>query len=406
MTKSSINELAKSLANKRNLDSETALAFVENFFDILKESLGREKNVKIKGFGTFKIITVSARKSIDVNTGETIELASREKISFVPDGTMRDLVNRPFAQFDTVVLNDGVDFSAIDQAASTLSESISEDAEDGSSIELHSTEQVIIPDASQDVNSPQPSDTNNVHQSNDSEITNETHKKSTDTPINTLGISTKKQAEEDKSPDENVAANEVVPSNRNTILYDILHQQNEQLSESNKLLRKQLKYAHRIIHIVAIGIITCILIIIGGLIYIFPNIKTSEEEKPIIANKIHGSAKIPTKIKHIANSSNTAPKTEKEKCQKDSTKKTSAKHDANCKSLATQYDNDARVRTGAYRIIGVRTTVKVRAGQTLSSISKYYLGAGMECYVEAFNGIKDVKEGQIIKIPDLKIKHK
>lgn len=119
MNKSGIKDLSALLANKRNLESGIANTFVENFFEILSESLRKEKVVKIKRLGTFKIITVSARKSVDVNTGKSIEISGREKISFVPDVSLRDFINRPFAQFETVLISDGIDFAALGNISNT-----------------------------------------------------------------------------------------------------------------------------------------------------------------------------------------------------------------------------------------------------------------------------------------------
>jgi nucleoid DNA-binding protein len=115
MNKRGIKELAQALVDQYGLTKSQAEKFIQQMFDVLNDGLHYEKQVKIKGLGTFKVTNVAPRKSVDVNTGEPIIIEGRDKISFVPDAAMRDLVNRPFAQFETVVVNDGVDFSEIDR---------------------------------------------------------------------------------------------------------------------------------------------------------------------------------------------------------------------------------------------------------------------------------------------------
>ena len=115
MSKLGNKELSSSLSDKHGLNKTDAEKFVAALFDVISEGLESDKLVKVKGLGTFKIIGVAARKSVDVNTGEPIVIEGRDKISFTPDATLRDEVNKPFSQFDTVVLNDGVDFSTIDK---------------------------------------------------------------------------------------------------------------------------------------------------------------------------------------------------------------------------------------------------------------------------------------------------
>ena len=110
-----IRELAMALVNKNKLSLKEAENFVATMFDTLNVGLNDDKQVKLKGLGTFKVMSVSARKSVDVNTGEPIIIDGRDKISFTPDSTMKDLVNKPFAQFDTVVINDGVDLKELER---------------------------------------------------------------------------------------------------------------------------------------------------------------------------------------------------------------------------------------------------------------------------------------------------
>ncbi|MBR1468834.1 MAG: HU family DNA-binding protein [Prevotella sp.] len=109
-----LTDLAARLAAKHSIRQEDAERFLNEMINVMNDSLRTEKQLKIKGLGTFKVVPVHARESVDVNTGERIKIEGREKVSFTPEANMRDLVNRPFAQFETVVLKDGVDFSEID----------------------------------------------------------------------------------------------------------------------------------------------------------------------------------------------------------------------------------------------------------------------------------------------------
>ena len=110
MGKMTIQDMAKTLVERHELTKKEASAFVNAMFDVIQQALERDKIVKVKGFGTFKIIDVDARESVNVNTGERVLIEGHNKITFTPDALMRELVNKPFSQFETVVLKDGVDF--------------------------------------------------------------------------------------------------------------------------------------------------------------------------------------------------------------------------------------------------------------------------------------------------------
>ena len=194
------------------------------------------------------------------------------------------------------------------------------------------------------------------------------------------------------------------------MLSEVLRKQNEQLSEANDLLREQLEHSHHLMRLIGIAVVVVLLLVIGGGYYMFTNfssfarlVDTATTPQVAVVAKPQPTVKdtVPVKVAE--------QKPAVEVQHKDTTKHVAVKEEnkpAAEPQPMTEYNNDARVRTGAYNIIGVKTTVKVRAGQTLASISKYYLGPGMECYVEAINGTREVKEGQMIKIPELKIKRR
>lgn len=432
MSKVGIKELATILAKKRKLDSEAALAFVESFFDVLCDSLRDEKMVKVKGLGTFKVVPVSARKSVDVNTGESIEISGRDKISFTPDTTLRDLVNRPFAQFETVMVNEGVDFTAIDEAANlSQSETDVEEPETAA----HSVEPLPVETQSQvnpEVEEPKTVAEPQTPQIDEAiegaeqavEEAEEVGEESSESQEAAPACQPEKEdakAENIETVPEPVEVSAVeaveptpmpvtVVDDSAKMLSEVLRKQNEQLSEANDLLREQLERSHHLMRLIGIAVVVVLLLVIGGGYYIFTNFSSFA--------RLANTATTP-QVAVVANPQSTAKDTVPVKVperqpavevqHKDTTKHVAAKEEdkpAAEPQPMTEYNNDARVRTGAYNIIGVKTTVKVRAGQTLASISKYYLGPGMECYVEAINGTREVKEGQMIKIPELKIKRR
>lgn len=432
MSKVGIKELATILAKKRKLDSEASLAFVESFFDVLCDSLRDEKMVKVKGLGTFKVVPVSARKSVDVNTGESIEISGRDKISFTPDTTLRDLVNRPFAQFETVMVNEGVDFTAIDEAANLSQSEADVDEPETAS---HSVEPLPVETQSQ-VNSeveepktvaePQTPQIDEAIEAAEQAVeeAEEVGEDSSESQEDAAACQPEKEdtkAENIETVPEPVEAPAVeavepmpmpvgVVDDSAKMLSEVLRKQNEQLSEANDLLREQLEHSHHLMRLIGIAVLVVLLLVIGGGYYIFTNfssfarlVNTAPTPQVAVVANPQSTAKdtVPVKV------AGQQPAVEEQ--HKDTTKHVAAKEEnkpAAEPQPMTEYNNDARVRTGAYYIIGVKTTVKVRAGQTLASISKYYLGPGMECYVEAINGTREVKEGQMIKIPELKIKRR
>ena len=114
MAKTALQLIADTVAKKHKITVKEAEKFVSAMFDVMNEGLKTDKLVKVKGLGTFKVQAVKPRESVNVNTGERVLIEGHDKVSFTPDATMKELVNKPFAQFETVVLNDGVDFTDID----------------------------------------------------------------------------------------------------------------------------------------------------------------------------------------------------------------------------------------------------------------------------------------------------
>ena len=120
MAKILISDLAKEVAKKHKLPQKETEQFIANMFAVVAEGLQQDKLVKVKGLGTFKVTQVKPRESVDVNTGERVLISGHDKVTFTPDSLMKELVNKPFAQFETVVINGDVDFAAIDAANPTV----------------------------------------------------------------------------------------------------------------------------------------------------------------------------------------------------------------------------------------------------------------------------------------------
>lgn len=120
MAKILIADLAKEVAKKHKLPQKETEQFIANMFAVVAEGLQQDKLVKVKGLGTFKVTQVKPRESVDVNTGERVLISGHDKVTFTPDSLMKELVNKPFAQFETVVINGDVDFAAIDAANPTV----------------------------------------------------------------------------------------------------------------------------------------------------------------------------------------------------------------------------------------------------------------------------------------------
>lgn len=431
--------LSEMLMSKFNISEQESNNFIAEMFKLIEDALKTDKQVKVKGLGTFKLTPVNARESIDVNTGERIVIESREKISFNPDTSLSDLVNSPFAQFETVVLNDGVDFSEIDNYYSKLEtdndntmlvqELLKEKSDnDVSKYNLNEQEKQSI--ASSELLTPEEDTREEADILNSIEVEEQVEKldnssevrlnskeiadsptvsvsyKLTPCELSALNSDRKKETEKAYTDVEKMGNEEVVLSE--TPISSISEENNSTPKKSYKT------YILLLFSFVAIGIIVFVF-----LIPFFQKVDT-ELKEPVVEAKTTIEKEVDsTLIKQqqyikdsIEHAKMVAYKADSmAKAQEDSINKAHeiAQEEQRKKiEEAKQYDKDVRVRTGAYRIIGVSKTIVVKSGETLSSISKKTLGPDMECYVEAINGKTEVKEGESIKIPllELKKRHK
>lgn len=376
MDKFTVQQLADILIRKNRLSENEAQAFVCAIFDVIKEGLEADRQVKIKGFGTFKIIDVDPRESVNVNTGERVLIGGHQKITFTPDSVMKEMVNRPFSQFETVILNDGVDFSDVEkeepapeaeniqktEKENTMSE---KEVEPEPEEETISEPEVIITPEPEESEIPEPEESANPEQVK--EATHEPEKE-----------------EIDQEPVE-----EATPEPEDELSY-------EEEPEH-----------HYTAHI--LGAIACLILIAaaayGG--YMFGVEEGRHQER---LAQIEEQSKYLDKQKeeitaYKAKADTTAVT---EKAKKDSTaKKAETVQNTETADFSTYAMRDPRVRTGAYVIVGTDKVVTARERQTISKIAQTHLGPGMSCYVEVFNemnGNDPLKEGTKVKIP--KLRHK
>lgn len=480
---SRLSQLAAPLMSKYHLSKDEAETFVSLMFEVLNDGLHHEKLVKVKGLGTFKVTSVAPRESIDVNTGKRITIGGRDKITFVPDTTLRDRVNSPFAQFDTVVVNEGVDFSPIDEkyhtnaleddADKTLPETSAPESEndtvepEGDDIKPENSvvdppkndvvelESIVVEPPGNDAAEPENDAEDNVVEDIEPAPEAQTETKETTSADEMEGKSpTTEQLIE--SENETEVLGETAISSATTILQNATdngdegeNDEKEPIAESLgrpttatsdseenaqtdvEELSTQLQTTRRWLKIMAAVLL---FLIIGGVVggYLLnrefelknnriAHLEAERQKLVIKSTPVRAKAVSPTPTNAAAKpvddgstpSQNAAKSASKPVLQKE--EKVSAQEvkspqadgrAAQEQAIQSPYDKDSRVRTGAYRIDGVAQTVTVSKGQTLSSISKAYLGSGMECYVEALNGCSEVKEGDRLKIPKLSLKKK
>lgn len=418
-----VNDFARELSEKYGLSLGDASDFVSAMFDVVKEELdGADSSVKIKGFGTFKVSAVGARASVDVNTGERIIIDGRNKISFTPEVLLRDRVNRPFVQFETVVLNDGVDFSEIDEESEEELDSVSETEPQG--VQLSPTAPTSQP-TDQSTDQPAPAEQPQGVQLSSTAPTGQSTGQSANPQSPSETASKAVNTEEHRD----VARRLMTPKT------ETIEEDSEELDDKTTATAPEAddegiviggcrQRSPRIMYVLTIASFIILVSLGIGMYFLYQRI---EEKNHVIdrlesrlyaqqeaAERADAQPAVAVKDTIVSNDSlHAAELRAAEKAKKDSiaASKSAAEakvsHSSVAPSTATtpsDYNYDTRVRTGAYIIVGVAKTVTVQPGQTLASISKAYLGEGMECYVEVLNNRHSVEAGEKLKIPQLKLK--
>lgn len=401
-----ISELSSVLVAKYGLSQKEADAFVVQMFDVINSGLqSSDKQVKVKGLGTFKIQSVNARESIDVNTGERIVIEGRNKISFTPETSLKNRVNLPFSQFETVIINDGVDFSDIENNDGSDNAEVSDGVDnDENGI---ADESSVLPEESRtkDEDAEAPSD-----------ITSDTcddNNALDESPVVSVGQDVEEPEhhdESEKTPDETDSYEDDIPSvpdvSRNeaqAAAHDVQPQTSGEhchaSGRSNKIIISLLAF---IVLLCGLGIY--------GMFYYQNKLSHCEDrilELEIVIDNFQEKVKkenVPSadSNKHLVTHDSIDRKAN-ESVKDSVARKQSAQDDSN-EINPDKYNKDPRIRTGAYRIVGIAKTITLKEDRSLSYISKRYLGPGMECYVEAVNEGKTFKKGETVNIPKLKLK--
>lgn len=482
-----VNDFARELSEKYGLSLGDASDFVSAMFDVVKEELdGADSSVKIKGFGTFKVSAVGARASVDVNTGERIIIDGRNKISFTPEVLLRDRVNRPFVQFETVVLNDGVDFSEIDEESEEESDSVIE--AEPQDVQLSptaptglSTDQPapaeqpqgvqLSPTAStgQPTDQPTPAEQLQGVQLSPTAPTDQPTSQSADQPAPaeqpqevqlSPTASTSQPTDQSANPQSSseTASKAVNTEEHRDMARRLMTPKPETVEEDSEesddkttatapeaddegiVIGGCRQRSPRIMYVLTIASFLILVSLGIGMYFLYQRIEEKNHVIDRLESRLYAQQEAAEAVEpqsavavqdtiaskdslHAAElraaEKHAAEKLAAEKAKqhkKDSiaaaksvqASKTSAGKSApTAAATATtpsDYNYDTRVRTGAYIIVGVAKTVTVQPGQTLASISKAYLGEGMECYVEVLNNRHSVKAGEKLKIPQLKLK--
>lgn len=482
MSKFSLNTLGKLLADKSGLSQVEAELFIRKMFDVCNQGLEADKQVKIKWLGTFKVQATKDRESINVNTGERFTIEGRDKLTFTPDNILKEIVNKPFAQFETVVVNDGVDFDEIDEKFGE------EQAEEAPSevIDFLDEEETATPNPDVVVTEPEKEKEKEDEDELSKQIALEQAKleklkqaKLEQERIQKEKLEKEKQEQErleqekfeqerleqEKLEQERLEQEKLEQERleQEKLEQEKLEQERLELAKQQQALKATVEPAvpatneteeedeetsnsHHIVIPRYLVVAVCLIVValIGGMGWFAFNYGQMTAQRDHLAMQLSQYHQAPAKKapanavaaplsqeqklrqKAIEDSIRMAKTAEAvklaEQSDEASDKAENAKQDeakAKAKAAAKEedkvasktessahYDKDVRVRTGAYRIVGVAQTVTVGAGQTLEQISNRYLGSGMECYVEALNGTSTVKAGQKIKIPKLELKKK
>lgn len=513
MSKSSLSVLAKAVASKRGLTQAEAERFIATMFEVAGDGIQEDKLLKMKWLGTFKITSVKDRESVDVNTGERILIEGRDKISFTPDNILKEIVNKPFAQFETVVVNDGIDFSDIDEKFANMEreeeelqlqkeqechdeevvqeeqnaeqpqkEELSQEEEQPQEslldAELQSQEGGQKDELSQEANTPiseetvalsselknaeiSEDDISETSEDNISQTSDDTISKTEENGIpEEVGMlishlkENKSEAEEIERVEEAKVKEEAeVPKAAEAHVEKTPAEAKVVVSQSNVENKKQPEYDetldedeayasdrhHLVIPKYVVALVSVVFVaLLGGLCwfaFIYGKMQARQEQMEMQLKAIKPQPQPKPKPKVVApvdtakSVASSDDKTDaenalangaqanneqtdhaqlamKKKAKQDSIRMAQANNAVKMAEKASVYLNDPRIRTGAYRIVGVEKTVTAKSGQTLAGLSKLYLGPGMECYMQAINGCSEIKPGQKVKIPKLELKRK
>ena len=369
MNKLTLNNIAKVLVEKNGLEPKEAMMFTTAMFDLIHDRLNEEGIVKVKGLGTFKMIRVEARESINVRTGERVLIDSHAKITFTPDAVMKELVNKPFSQFETVVLNDDVEFTDMKSEETTDETNNSEQSES-------------LVDVVSEGGTPEPAP----------EPAPEPVAEVAPDPTPVVAPEPTREVPEPTVP----SADE--ESEENTSAVQTCYEEDEEESHWHR----NIGWAFLVLVLMAASAV-------GGYLYGVGQIPSQTAMADTVSAVKVNPVVTDTLVNDSLKADSVAVKTEAK--HEDKAASEEQPQEKTSQNLHDKYaEMDARVRTGAYKITGLDREVKVRAGDNLKRIARRELGSDdMVCYIEVFNKMNasaELKEGQTIKIPALKLKKK
>ena len=431
-----IKDLARFLVEKHGIKLADAELFISLMTEIINEGVHRERQVKIKGLGTFKLTSVSSRESIDVNTGERIVIEGRDKLSFAPDNAMKELVNQPFSQFETVVVNDGVELE--DEYKEQVEETAPAE-EKKEIVEEKAVEEIELPREEPvepiAIVSEMSAETMSVKEDKQEDKVQETMLETNVSEVEKIELA----QETIETASDNVAKNdeetlESSPEKEDEPMVEETDSRVNDNEDTENISTVNTPHKSSSMKPLVVGFVALFVVLIGTICFMFMKLCQQNEQiynfkmemqtlqlellkkqystmkgcskvmKPAaVAEKPAPAEKMPTPVAEKPTPVTGKSTSDVERPTSVAEKPVSSKEEDAYEALNK---SDARVRTGAYRIVGVKQVVKVKRGQTLSSISRLYLGPGMECYIEVMNKNKELKEGDRVKIPDLKRKHK
>ena len=436
MGKVSVAWIAEAIAGKHGLTQKDAEQFVATFFDLINEALHEEKMVKVKGLGTFKVIDVRERESINVNTGERVVIESHGKISFTPDPIMRDLVNKPFAQFETVMLNDDVDIEelnavSVDEEPLAIVDEQPQEVEEEPSVAVAGPEVVdeqplMNEDQPQEETVPQLQEVEEpivdvVGQTVEEEPEQVVEEESEQVVEEELPVEAEEQPQQAMETEAALMPVEASPvddepqpeEESSPVEEEPLAAQDEDDEEEEKpssFFERHETLLLTLSHLFVAAIALAIGYIIG--------MQHFDMDRPVVQETVVDSTARVSKTVVKPAAKDSVKDTVKEKAQQVKEDKhllkeedvvnvpAAATHDQpatanDSKQLATA---NAMVKTGAYRIVGTAKTITVKKGDTMERLSRLYLGEGMSCYIQLHNGVAEVSEGMRLKIPKLEPK--
>lgn len=450
MAKSAIQLITSALAKQHNLSADDAAAFVDAFFDIISSELKNGNQVKIKGLGTFKVQAVKPRESVNVNTGERVLIEGHDKISFTPDTVMKEIVNKPFSQFETVVINDGVDTEELERIpAEDSSDEVKSELVDDATTKNTSEEKLLVEEERTEVEDTK-DETNNISSvKGGAEIEAEDNLNEKNLPIDVIeeptteeneaifdseekhsNLEGKKEEKQEVAKEVDSKVDSIVESKVDAIVEPKVEEETievevksvqsvpntseerEESSNENNIDKKELPNSSEPTNISEdedtdvessengilkkVALVAFIVIICLG-IFLWARMSSTNSKKKTkeVAEQVNTSEDHSS----LGTQTVSADTTSVTKVHETPEKKETAKVDS-----FMPLNSDPRIRYGAYNIIGIDRIVVLKKGETMEKYSRKTLGADMVGYFQVLNGRKTMQAGDTMKVPKVELR--